>query len=216
MIERMDEFFKARVDGYDEHMLANIEGADEFYAYTASLLPDTPESKVLDLGCGTGLELEEYFKMNPQAQVTGIDLSEDMLGRLSEKFKDKDIRLICASYFDTPLGEKEYDAAVSVESLHHFTEEQKLGLYTKLHGALKDKGYFVLTDYFAESEEQETDLFEQLASIKRLEGIGDDEFYHFDTPMTVQHEMDILTKAGFSEIKIKKSWSVTYTIIAYR
>jgi hypothetical protein len=38
-LERMDNFFAARVEGYDEHMRATIEGADDFYAYTASLLP---------------------------------------------------------------------------------------------------------------------------------------------------------------------------------
>ena len=38
-LERMDDFFAARVDGYDEHMRTTIEGASAFYAYTASLLP---------------------------------------------------------------------------------------------------------------------------------------------------------------------------------
>ena len=38
MIEKMDDFFTARVDGYDEHMKSNIEGAASFYKYTASLL----------------------------------------------------------------------------------------------------------------------------------------------------------------------------------
>ena len=39
MLEKMDDFFAARVAGYDEHMRTNIEGASGFYAYTASLLP---------------------------------------------------------------------------------------------------------------------------------------------------------------------------------
>ena len=38
-LEQMNDFFAARVEGYDEHMRATIEGADDFYAYTASLLP---------------------------------------------------------------------------------------------------------------------------------------------------------------------------------
>ena len=64
-LEKMDDFFAARIDGYDEHMKRDIEGASGFYAYTASLLPSAEGSRVLDLGCGTGLELEEYFALNP-------------------------------------------------------------------------------------------------------------------------------------------------------
>ncbi len=80
-LEKMDDFFAARVTGYDEHMRSNIEGASDFYAYTASILPNG-EADILDLGCGTGLELEELFKINPLAKVTGIDLSEAMLNKL--------------------------------------------------------------------------------------------------------------------------------------
>lgn len=59
MIEKMGEFFDNRLDGYDEHQLTCIESAREFYPYTANCLPKEMESYVLDLGCGTGLELEE-------------------------------------------------------------------------------------------------------------------------------------------------------------
>ena len=30
MLEKMDEFFSARIKGYDEHMRETIEGADAF------------------------------------------------------------------------------------------------------------------------------------------------------------------------------------------
>ena len=83
-LERMDDFFAARIEGYDAHMKRDIEGASGFYAYTASLLPSAGGSRVLDLGCGTGLELEEYFAVNPGAHVTGIDLSEVMLKALKK------------------------------------------------------------------------------------------------------------------------------------
>ena len=166
-LEKMDDFFAARVDGYDEHMRTNIEGASGFYAYTASLLPRAAGSRVLDLGCGTGLELEEYFRLCPDAAVTGIDLSDAMLQSLESKLGNRNIRLINASYFDEPLGEKTFDAAVSVESLHHFPAEKKEQLYTKLHAALEENGCFVLTDYFAESEDLEKEYFRNLAQLKR-------------------------------------------------
>ena len=84
MLEKMSDFFKARLDGYDEHMLTEIEGAAEFYGFTASKLPAGNECSILDLGCGTGLELEQYIAAHPDARITGIDLSAEMLGRFKK------------------------------------------------------------------------------------------------------------------------------------
>ena len=212
MLEKMSDFFEARLDGYDEHMMTNIQSADEFYPFTAKQLPTIERCHILDLGCGTGLELQEYFRLNPTARVTGIDLSQGMLSKLKSKFADKDIALICGSYFDVPLGENMFDAAVSVESLHHFTKEEKTALYTKLHGALKDDGYFILTDYFSLSDEEERSHREKLLALKAEQGITDSEFYHYDTPLTITHETEALIEAGFSSVKVLNNWGATYTI----
>ena len=216
MLEKMSDFFEARLDGYDEHMMTNIECASEFYPFTAKQLPTTKNCRILDLGCGTGLELEFYFPLNPSANVTGIDLSAGMLDELKRKFADKDITLICESYFDVPLGENAFDAAVSVESLHHFTKEEKTKLYAKLHRALKDNGYFILTDYFSLSAEEEQMHRNNLTALKQEQGIDDNEFYHYDTPLTVNHECEALINAGFSSVEVLNNWGATYTIRAYK
>ena len=212
MLEKMGEFFDNRLDGYEEHMLTCIESAREFYPFTADQLPKGVESKILDLGCGTGLELEYYFKKNPEAKVTGVDLAPGMLEVLKQKFSDKDLQLILGSYFEVAFGEEVFDAAVSVESLHHFTKEEKVPLYEKLYKALKNGGYFILTDYFAEDEEQEQMFSAELLRLKAEQGILDAEFYHFDTPLTVEHEIEALKEAGFSCVEILGKWGATCLI----
>ena len=216
MLEKMADFFENRLDGYDEHMMTNIEAADEFYPFTAKLLPTTENCHILDLGCGTGLELEEYYPLNPSAKITGVDLSQGMLSALKKKFADKDITLICGSYFDVPFGMSLFDSAVSVESLHHFTKAEKVPLYAKLHRALKDGGYFVLTDYFSLTDEEEQMHRQNLSELKTEQGISDDAFYHYDTPLTVKHETEALLEAGFSSVEVPKNWGVTYTIKAVK
>lgn len=216
MLEKMSAFFEKRLDGYDEHMMTNIESATEFYPFTAQLLPVFRNSRILDLGCGTGLELETYYRLCPSAEVIGIDLSEGMLAALRKKFADKDISLIVGSYFDVPFGEGVFDAAVSVESLHHFTKEEKVPLYAKLHTALKEKGYFILTDYFSLSDDEEKTHRQNLIALKAEQGICDDEFYHYDTPLTVQHEIQALLEAGFSAVEVLNSWGVTHTLKAVK
>ena len=214
MLEEMGLFFKNRVDGYDAHMLTEIEGADAFYPYTASLLPTEPDAAVLDLGCGTGLELAPYFARNPDARVTGIDLSPDMLAALSAKFPERRLDLIRNSYFDADLGVGVFDAAVSVESLHHFPAQQKLALYRKLRTALKPGGYFVLTDYFAASEDAESANFAELERLKAEQGIAESVFCHYDTPLTAEHERNLLKEAGFPRVTLLKQWGATGTILA--
>lgn len=216
MLEKMSDFFEARLDGYDDHMITNIESATEFYPFTAQKLPAIPNSCILDLGCGTGLELEEYFLLCPSAKVTGIDLSQGMLSALCKKFPDKDITLIVGSYFDIPLGDDVFDAAVSVESLHHFTKKEKVALYAKLNTALKENGYFILTDYFSLSDEEENTHRQNLLTLKAEQGIKDNEFYHYDTPLTVQHETEALLEAGFSAVEVLNHWGATYTLKAIK
>ena len=214
MLEKMNEFFNKRLDGYDEHMMTTIESSDVFYPFTADCLPKTDGAKILDLGCGTGLELEHYFRLNPSAKITGIDLTESMLNALKNKFPEKDLTLICGSYFDVPFDENTFDAAVSVESLHHFTKDEKIPLYIKLFKALKDDGYFILTDYFALTDEDEQAFRNELLRLKKEQGIDDNEFYHYDTPLTVEHETEALLEADFSSVEVLNSWGATFIIKA--
>ena len=213
-LEKMGAFFDARLDGYEDHQLNTIDSAREFYPYTAECLPKNADARILDLGCGTGLELDEYYLLNPSAKVTGIDLAPGMLNALKQKYCGKDITLICGSYFEVPFGENVFDAAVSVESLHHFTKEEKIPLYARLKAALKPGGYFILTDYFALSDEEEYTRRQELIRLRKELDLPENEFYHYDTPLIVGHEQEALSAAGFSSVEILNQWGPTYTLKA--
>ncbi|MBO4903471.1 MAG: class I SAM-dependent methyltransferase [Lachnospiraceae bacterium] len=216
MLEKMGDFFDSRLSGYEEHQLTCIDFAKEFYPFTASCLPQVYGTRLLDLGCGTGLELGYYFELVPSAEITGIDLAPGMLDALRNKYPDKSMTLILGSYFDVPFDGELYDAAVSVESLHHFTKEEKTRLYEKIRKALKPGGYFILTDYFAMTEEEEHFHRAELLRLKKDQNITDETFYHYDTPLTVEHEKEALIKAGFSSVTVLNSWGVTSVLKAIR
>lgn len=135
-LEEMTGFFAARVDQYEEHMAIWKKA----YRHMGMLVPKGIQT-LLDLGCGTGLELEDILCSQPRLHVTGIDLSSDMLGKLQEKFPQ--VKTICADYFSCELGEKTFDAAVSFETLHHFKPEKKKLLFEKIRRSLKPGGIYI-------------------------------------------------------------------------
>ena len=194
-LEEMGSFFEKQVDGYEEHMSVWKEA----YRKMALLVPEGTEN-ILDLGCGTGLELDEIFKVQPEVCVTGIDLCPAMLEKLKEKHGDKKINIICGDYFTVDLGKEIYDLAISFESLHHFTLNQKKELYRKIYQALKDGGIFIECDYIACCEEEEKILYCEYLSKREKATVNG--FVHFDIPLTAEHEIEALNFAGFKSIDV--------------
>ena len=214
-LERMDEFFAARTEGYDEHMLEEVEGCKEGYAEMARLVPENIKN-LLDLGCGTGLELDRIFEIYPDINVTGIDLTASMLEKLRQKHPDKSLELICGDYFTVGFKNNFYDCAVSFQTMHHFSHDKKITLYKKIYDSLTADGIYIECDYMAETQAQEDYFFAENARLRREQGIGADEFYHYDTPLTVAHEAEVLQKAGFQKVEVLCNWEATYTLKAIK
>ena len=192
-LEGMAAFFDRRVGGYEAHM----SRWRQHYRRMAELLPPDTDS-LLDLGCGTGLELDCIFRRFPALEVTGVDLCAAMLAELERKHAGRRITLICGDYFHTDLGEARFDAAVSFETLHHFTAEKKQRLFEALFRSLKPGGVYLECDYIAASPEIEALLYDECRRRRERDGISDEVFVHFDTPLTLEHELQTLERAGFS------------------
>ena len=78
--QKQRSFFYEKIDTYDEVHLTYME--------TKKMLAeslDTNTKKVLDLGAGTGLELIHLFELFPNADVTVIDITENMLEELNKR-----------------------------------------------------------------------------------------------------------------------------------
>lgn len=110
---------------------------------------------------------------------------------LAEKYADRSINLVCGSYFDEAFDENAYDCVISCETLHHFGEAEKLGLYGKIRAALKNGGCYIECDCMVESEEEEL-LLADSKRIRNENGVPDGGLYHLDTPFTVEHQKKLL------------------------
>jgi len=196
----MNEFFNRVVDiDYDERHLKLIEAKEKIIDF----LPKNIE-KIIDLGAGTGLQLIKLYKVYPNVHTTAIDISDGMLKKLEERHISDNITIVNKSFFDYDFG-NDIDAVISSQALHHFEPNDKLTLYKKVYDCLKKDGVFVNEDYFAEDEKTEKQLFEDYYNLVRGEG------KHYDTPLTIEHEIEILKEAGFS--KIEKCITDNYKIL---
>ena len=192
-LEAMGGFFDRRVDTYEDHM----RPWRAYYRWLGELIPAQAET-LLDLGCGTGLELDEIFRLRPDIRVIGIDLAPGMLARLREKHPERKLTLTVGDYLTVPLAPCAFDVAAAFETLHHFPPETKLGLFRRIFAALRPGGMLLEGDYIAESDEMETYLFQELARRRARQHVPEGTFVHFDTPLTLAHELSLLSQAGFT------------------
>ena len=201
--KEMKDFFNKVVDiDYDEKHLNYIKAKEKVIDF----LPKDIKN-IIDLGTGTGLQLIRLYKEYPNVHTTAIDISEGMLKKLEEKHISDNITIVNQSFFDYDF-ETNIDAVISTQALHHFETKDKLVLYKKVYDCLKENGVFIIEDYFAENEELEKQGFEEYYNLVKGEG------KHYDTPLTIEHEIEILKEGGFSEIK--KYLTDDYKIIVSR
>ena len=214
-LEEMGAFFDARSETYDEVHLGHIGGI-ESKRVPVKYLPENCRT-LLDLGIGTGLELESIYERFPELTVTGIDLSGEMLRLLRGKYPERNLTLHQMSYFDYDMGEDRFDAALTVMTLHHYTHEVKTDLYRRILRSLKPDGVYIESDYMIPEGEAEDPqatedfFFSEYERLKREQGLDMEKEYHYDTPCTVENQKKMLMKAGFSQVE--QVWQEGSTVV---
>lgn len=186
-VTSMRDFFNEKASEYDGVHAALMDTKD---ALTQSIPPTA--KKILDLGIGTGLELFDLFARIPDAQVTGIDISENMLSVLKARPFAEKVTVHCGNFFALEFGTN-YDAVISSSALHHFSAKDKAILYQKIFAALAPGGWFLNTDCIANTKQEEDDAFTYYEANRLIEP-------HIDTPLAKTTEETLLQNVGFSAI----------------
>lgn len=200
-VQDLCDFFNFTAELWDQKF--GTEKSDPFYQAVAQQIAATNvEVCILDLGCGTGLELKNVFERVPNARVTGIDIAPNMLHQLRSKFSNRmgQITLIQAHYLDIPLGEAVYDYAVATLTLHHLPPHNKVRVYEKIRTALKENGLYIEGDTSCLPKEPE-DHYWYDEFISKLPG-GDRAQWNYDMPLPVEKTTQLLYEAGFSDVKL--------------
>jgi tRNA (cmo5U34)-methyltransferase len=205
--EPMVAFFDARAGGYDDHMRSNVftdTTFGHFYGAIASQIPESDQPlQILDLGCGTGLELAFLLQRAPNAQITAVDLSEQMLARLAERYRAQlqQITLVADSYLTMNLGTQRYDTILSAMTIHHLLHEPKRQLYAKIYAALKPGGKYIEGDAVTTAAHEAAFLAEYTEEVAQMPS-AEDGAYHIDVPFAIDTQRELLLSVGFQQFEL--------------
>lgn len=201
--EKMGAFFDVRAGMYEDHMRA-FPGVDS-YGVGASFAPQTQAPvRLLDLGCGTGLEMSYLFGRMPNLRATCLDLSGEMLSVLRAHYAGRaaQLTLLQASYLDWDYPEAAFDLAVSFNSLHHLEEAPKQALYRRIRDSLVPGGRYIETDFMAPAGPAQEYRARYEAACAALGEAVRQGAYHIDLPMTPDSQRGLMLGAGFDEVNV--------------
>ncbi|MGV3466055.1 MAG: class I SAM-dependent methyltransferase [Heyndrickxia sp.] len=144
--------FDLWADNYDrtvqlseESNLYPFAGYKEILSTIFNEVMQKPNSKVLDIGFGTGVLTQKLY--DHDHQIDGIDFSVKMIEIARSKMP---LANLMAYDFTNGLpdevkGEK-YDSIISTYALHHLTDDKKIEFITELLPLLKEDGNIFIGD----------------------------------------------------------------------
>ncbi|AFY72130.1 phycobiliprotein asparagine N-methyltransferase (plasmid) [Thalassoporum mexicanum PCC 7367] len=143
------------------------------YNFCANRKPSSDQVRILDAGCGTGVGTEYLVHLNPEAAVTGIDLSAGALQVAKERCEKSGatrVEFKHLSLFDAAQLEGEFSLINCVGVLHHTPDPQR-GIQ-----ALADKlapGGIMHIFVYGELGRWEISLMQEAISILQADKRGD-------------------------------------------
>jgi len=128
--------FDKIAEKYNEQTSSKFSGSsrDKLYEPLLTLLP--LGSSILDAGCGTGIDSEQFIKKG--YTVTAIDGSKEMYLRTHMRIGSNAKHL----EFHEVNFHEEFDGIWACASLHHIPRACVYDVITRLSRALKPGGYF--------------------------------------------------------------------------
>lgn len=104
-------------------------------------------SRILDVGCGTGALLRHILRTTNQTDVTGIDLSKERL-HLANSFLDEELRtrttLVQGNIVENTFPESSFDYVTSRFVMHHL--DRPIEALWAMKRVLKNGGEMIVVD----------------------------------------------------------------------
>jgi len=174
----------------------------------------TPHAReLLDIGCGAGNYTLKMLSKVPDLHCTLNDLSRPMLEKATERVSPQTkgtVTIIQDDMRNLDLPDNHFDIILAAATLHHLRDDEDwTHMFTKIYKALKPGGSFWVSDLITHHSEVITRLFEDRYS-SYLDTLGGPEYrqkvldyvQYEDTPRSLNFQLALLAKVGFSKIDI--------------
>lgn len=202
------EKFNHHANQYDEQRRKLIPCFDDFYSIPISLINSkTSTPAVLDVGAGTGLFSSYILNKFPNANMTLIDLSDNMLEIAKQRFSTlSNVNYIVDDYTTHPFQQK-FDIIISSLSIHHLTDMEKKDFYQQAYSMLNEGGVFINADQVLGQTEFLEELYKKDWSIKiENSGLTQEqvkaayERTKLDKMSTLADQLTWLNNSGFEDV----------------
>lgn len=146
-MEHIREAFNRFAQDYDSQREYIIPDMRQYYgAAVWAMESRAQQPEILDVGAGTGLLSAFLLEKFPDARLTLMDISENMLKMAKKRFADRpETRYVVSDYSTGELGGP-YDIICSALSIHHLAAEDKRELFRRIYAVLRPGGIFVNAD----------------------------------------------------------------------
>lgn len=174
----------------------------------------TPHArKVLDVGCGAGNNTLKLLQMINPLDCDMVDLSQPMLERARQRISAVNkgrVRLFQDDIRTADLPTGNYDIILAAMVLHHLRDDKDWeNTFQKLYRLTAPGGSIWIADFVSQENTSMQEIMWKRygAYLESMGGTGYRErvFAYIDkedTPRPVTYQMDLLRKAGFSEVDI--------------
>jgi len=160
--EIVECFFKGGGVPYDKFprfhaVMAEDSGQSVLSSLESHVLPLIPGLtdrlttgiRVLDIGCGSGRIMNRLAGLYPNSRFTGIDLSQEAIGRARAEASQNGLRNIefivrDLTGYDAAANPGEYDLITTFDAVHD--QARPLDVLKGIHRALKDEGWYLMQD----------------------------------------------------------------------
>lgn len=117
-------------------------------ALTRAKIPINSDTKILDIGCGTG-DLIELFMKYGEPEIVGTDLSEETIGYVRSRFAtNRKVKLLTVAIEEMDLPPGSFDVVAAINVLQHITDDQAYSRAVEnMAGLVKRDGHILTMDF---------------------------------------------------------------------